>query len=148
MRAWYHGAVLHGLPENYPHFCLLDEFDANETAEEKLAWLMERKTPSSTLPDSEMTPENRIPGCQSGLWLNASVQGGVTSYLARSDSAMVQGVVCFLCDLCSGVAPGEVSGIARSIEAGLGLEGLLTTTRKRAVATALARITDFANRAQ
>lgn len=146
--AWYGSTVLQGLPESYPHFGLLDEFDANETAEGKLAWLMERSTPSSALPDFEMTPEKRIPGCQSGLWLSGSLDGVLTRYCARSDSAMVQGVVCFLCDLCSGVAPGEVSGIATSIEGGLGLEGLLTTTRKRAVGTALARITDFANRAQ
>ena len=57
------------LPDNFPHRALIEEFAAHDTAEEKLAWLMERRSPAARLPDSEMTAEKRIPGCMSGLWL-------------------------------------------------------------------------------
>jgi sulfur transfer protein SufE len=58
---------------------------------------------------------------------------------------MVQGVVAFLCELLSGIQPSEVLALTTPISSELNLEGLLSTTRKRAVASTLAYIRHVAS---
>jgi sulfur transfer protein SufE len=50
---------------------------------------------------------------------------------------MVQGVVSFLCDLYSGRSPEDVLSLGSSLAQELKLEGVLSLTRRRAVASAL-----------
>lgn len=132
------------LPPNYPHGDLLEEYAFNQTAEEKLSWLMERATLHDQIPEGELSPERRVPGCASGLWLTGELLDGRVSFNARSESSMVQGVACFLCELCSGISPSEAVSLTPQLATQLGLEGLLSTTRKRAVHSTLAFITNFA----
>ena len=132
------------LPTNYPHADLLEEYAFNQTAEEKLSWLMERPTLHDQVPESQFTPDKRVPGCASGLWLTGEVRVDGVSFNARSESSMVQGVACFLCELCSGIPTSEVGSLALQLSTQTGLEGLLSTTRKRAVHSTLAFITNFA----
>jgi sulfur transfer protein SufE len=54
-------------------------------------------------------------------------------YQAKSESALVQGVVSFLCDLYNGRTAEEVIAAGRSLADELQLQGLLTITRRRAV---------------
>lgn len=132
------------LPPNYPHGDLLEEYAFNQTAEERLSWLMERATLHDKVAEGELTPERRVPGCASGLWLTGELRDGRVSFNARSESSMVQGVACFLCELCSGISPSEAASLTPQLATQLGLEGLLSTTRKRAVHSTLAFIASFA----
>ena len=134
------------LPPDYPHTPLLEDYFAIDTAEERLAWLMERPSQHLQLEATDMTAEKRIPGCISGLWLRGDLVAGVCVFNARSESPMVQGVVAFLCELYSGLTPAHVITLIELLPGQLGLEGLLTTTRKRAVLTTLAFFQDVATR--
>jgi cysteine desulfuration protein SufE len=125
------------LRTDYPNRLLLDEYAALDTAEDRLSWLMDRESAHSDLLESDMTPEKRVPGCVSGLWLKAVVREGICSFYARSESPMVSGVVTFLCELYSGLSPEDVITLATTIPGKLALEGLLSTTRKRAVSSAI-----------
>jgi sulfur transfer protein SufE len=57
---------------------------------------------------------------------------------------MVQGIVSFICDLYSGRSPSEVLALGDSITNLLGLERLLSLTRKRAVLSTVSFILNLA----
>lgn len=130
------------LPElfivNETHKSLVEDLLALPTAEDRLSWLMERQYQHRPLLMSERTDDCKVPGCLSGLWLRADLQGNLCNFAAHSDSDLVHGVVSFLCDLYSGRSCGEILAIGDSLTSALGLEGLLSTTRKRAVSSTLA----------
>lgn len=133
------------IPSSYRHRELIEEYRSLDTAEDRLAWLMERPSAHTDLSAEDMTSEKRVPGCLSGLWLKGSIEGGMCSFHARSESPMVQGVVAFLCELLSGIQTCEVLALTTPISGELNLEGLLSTTRKRAVASTLAYIRHVAS---
>lgn len=130
------------LPE---HRALLEEYQALESNEDRLQWLMEREPAHIPVPVDLITPERRVPGCLSGLWLSGFTRDGVCHYSAKSDSAMVQGIASFLCDLYSNRSPSDVLASGDSIVQVLALERLLSTTRKRAVSSTVAYILHVAS---
>lgn len=123
---------------NPTHKALVEDLVSLPTAEDRLSWLMERQYQHRPLALSERTDDCKVPGCLSGLWLKAHVQGDICGFAAHSDSDLVHGVVSFLCDLYSDRSCGEILSIGDLLSGALGLEGLLSTTRKRAVSSALA----------
>jgi cysteine desulfuration protein SufE len=130
-----HSSVIH-TPE---HQALISDYTFLDCAEDRLAWLMERQAQHATLPGSYCTPERRVPGCLSGLWLYVEQSGdGSVLFSARSESAMVQGVVSFLCDLYSGRSAHQILTLGDTLAQELKLEGVLSLTRRRAVASTVA----------
>lgn len=115
----------------------VSEYLELSTPEERLTWLMERPHLHAQVPAERCTPERRVPGCLSGLWLEGEIVSGECRFSARSDSSMVQGIVSFLCDIYSDRSAEEVAQIGSSLANDLGLERLLSLTRKRAVASAV-----------
>jgi cysteine desulfuration protein SufE len=126
------------------HKALVDEYEAIDSAEEKLSWLMERPPLHAAVPVSLLTPERRVPGCLSGLWLHADATEAKCLFAAKSESDMVQGITSFICDVYSNRPAHEVATIGDSIVSVLGLERLLSTTRKRAVSSTLSFILNTA----
>jgi cysteine desulfuration protein SufE len=120
------------------HRELVDELLSLSTAEERLEWLMERPRLHRALETSERTDACKVPGCLSGLWLKGEVKNGRCYFAAHSDSDLVNGVVSFICDLYSDRSPSEVLEIGAPLTRALGLDGLLSTTRQRAVSSSLA----------
>lgn len=122
------------------HRDLVDEYRALDTSEDRLAWLMERPSLQAPIPDELVTDDRKVPGCLSGLWLHGSVTGGVCTFAARSESDMVQGIGSFICDLYSNRSAAEVLAMGDAMVNVLGLERLLSTTRRRAVTSTVAYI--------
>jgi cysteine desulfuration protein SufE len=121
------------------HQALISDYAFLACAEDRLAWLMERQPLHAGLSESYCTPERRVPGCLSGLWLHVEQSSdGSVLFAARSESAMVQGVVSFLCDLYSNRSAQQILALGDTLAQQLKLEGVLSLTRRRAVASALA----------
>ena len=120
------------------HQDLVDELLALNTPEDRLSWLMEREPVHKPLSLDERTDARKVPGCLSGLWLKAELEGGRCCFSAFSESDLVNGVVSFLCDLYSNRTPEEVLEIGGSLANALKIDGLLSTTRKRALSSTLA----------
>jgi cysteine desulfuration protein SufE len=118
---------------NPDHRVLFEEYCDLPTAEERLSWLMERAPSHSEVPQEVCTPERKVPGCLSSLWLHSEERAGNVYFSARSDSAMVQGITSFICDLYSGRNAEEVEAMGDSLVNLLAIERLLSPTRRRAV---------------
>lgn len=112
---------------------LINELSELHSPEDKLNWLMERPAKHLPIPDEFATPENRIPGCLSGLWLHFDSVDNVCFFCARSESLLVQGVASYICDLYSELSCQAINDIGSSLVEQIEIDRLLTTTRKRAV---------------
>ena len=123
---------------NLIHRELVDEMLSLSTAEERLEWLMERPPLHRTVDPAERTDDCKVPGCLSGLWLKGELKDGRCYFAAHSDSDLVNGVVSFICDLYSDRTPAEILEIGDLLTRSLRLDGLLSTTRQRAVSSSLA----------
>jgi sulfur transfer protein SufE len=130
------------IPESYQttplHRELIDELLALDTAEDRLQWLLEREPLHRTVEPAERTEECKVPGCLSGLWLKADIRHSRCFFSAHSDSDLVHGVVSYICDLYSDRSPREILEIGDLLIRSLRLDGLLSTTRKRALSSSLA----------
>lgn len=129
------------------HRSLVEEYRDLDNSEDRLAWLMERPSIHAPMAPELMTPERKVPGCLSGLWLNGYVREGVCHFEAKSESDMVQGIASFICDLYGSRSPEEVLEIGDTIVSILALERLLSTTRKRAVSSTVSFILHTAREA-
>jgi len=129
----------------HQHAALVEELLALATPEERLEWLMERTPLHAPLSHADREPLRKVPGCLSGLWLKAEIQDGLCFFGSHSDSDLVHGVASFVCDLYSSRAPQEVIALGPSFLATLKLDGLLSTTRKRALSSTLSFITHAAS---
>jgi sulfur transfer protein SufE len=112
---------------------IIADYLALESAEDRLTWISERPVLHPPFPLERATPQCRVPGCMSGLWLESKNELGNFIFMAHSDSHIVGGIASLLCDLYSGLTSEEI------IEQGdlpiqqLKLEGLITPTRRNAI---------------
>jgi cysteine desulfuration protein SufE len=129
------------IPEKYlrknAHRELVDELRSLDTAEDTLSYLMERKPLHTPIAGERLTDSLKVPGCLSGLWLQAHCVNGLCTFSAYSESSLVQGVVSFICDLYSDRTPEEIIEIGEVIARAVNLDGLLSVTRKRATSSTL-----------
>jgi sulfur transfer protein SufE len=126
------------------HSALVEEYWALENAEDKLMWLMERPPLHRPVLESECTTERRVPGCLSGLWLQAESKDGLCFFSCRSESEVVHGIGSLLCDLYSNRPALEIEQICTAFATALKLDGLLTLTRRRTVSTIVGFILQYA----
>ncbi|MGI6579063.1 MAG: SufE family protein [Saccharofermentanales bacterium] len=54
------------------------------------------------MPDEEQTDEKKVPGCQSGVWLDVSCKNGILNIKCTSDSLVVKGILAILLKIING----------------------------------------------
>ncbi len=131
--------------KNERHWELVEELLALYTPEDRLSWLMERKPFHAELAPHDRTDSRKVPGCLSGLWLKADLVDGRCFFSAYSESDLVHGVVSFICDLYSNRSSEEILSIGDALTSYLKIDGLLSTTRKRALSSTLSFISATAS---
>ncbi len=112
----------------------VEDFVALASDEDRLEWLLERRPFHHPVPDEHRSADRRIPGCPSGLWLSYAAANGRLYFSSYSESAMVQAISSFLCDLYSDRSAEELLSVHPVLANNLRLERLLSITRKRAIA--------------
>lgn len=112
---------------------LIENFELLEDWDDRYAYLMEIGNKMPALPESDMTEENRVKGCQATVWLKESVIEGSPKkieFLADSNSQIVKGLVAMLRLLYSGKTVEEILKVdAKDVFTRLGLDRHLSPTR-------------------
>jgi cysteine desulfuration protein SufE len=119
---------------------IAEEFGFFSDWTERYQYLIDlgRKLPE--FPDSARTEENRVTGCQSQVWLQASGDSGRLDFRAISDSSIVSGLVALLLRVYSGRPASEILATEpRFIEA-IGLARHLSPTRSNGLSSMLSTI--------
>jgi cysteine desulfuration protein SufE len=101
-----------------------------------------RSAPS--LDEKFKTPEAKLEGCLSNLWLRSEIHDGFCFFAADSDSAIVKGLATVICDLFSGLLPEQIlkADLAPLRQAGLWQQ--LTPNRRTGLSRLVDNIHEFA----
>lgn len=90
-----------------------------------------KKLPS--LPESAKSPENLIKGCQSQVWLVASISDGLMHYAADSDSVITKGMIALFVRILDGEKPDDILTAPLDFIDRTGLKEHLAPTRANAL---------------
>jgi cysteine desulfuration protein SufE len=93
---------------------------------EQLLWYAKKLDP---LPEVDKTPENKVSGCVSQVYVTARLQEGKVWYQGDSDAQLVKGLVAFLIEGLNGLTPQEILRITPDFIEDTGLKVSLTPSR-------------------
>lgn len=125
---------------------LLETFEMLDDWQDKYAFIIELGREFDELPEELRTPDSKVKGCMSQVWLVGDVDGSVLRYRAASDAHIVRGLVAILLVLFNGKTPAEVTALdPRPIFAQLGLDKHLSTGRSNGLLSMVGRIKQVAS---
>jgi cysteine desulfurase/selenocysteine lyase len=127
---------------------LVEVFDFLEDWTDRYRHLIELGEKLPPMPQALKTPEHRVHGCQSTVFLDARKQPGsadAIEFLADSDADLVRGLLALLQRLFSGQSAKDVLAFnVQEFFARLGLDQHLTMGRRNGLAEMVKRIRSFA----
>jgi cysteine desulfuration protein SufE len=93
---------------------------------EQLLWYAKKL---ESMPEEDKTPENKVNGCVSQVYITAKLQNDKVWYEGDSDAQLVKGLVAFLIEGLNGLTPGEILQITPDFIEETGLKVSLTPSR-------------------
>lgn len=76
---------------------------------DQYAYLIELSCIMPPMDESKKTPENIVRGCQSRVWISVSLENGLFSFTADSDTLIIKGILYLLQKLFCGQTPRDVA---------------------------------------
>lgn len=125
---------------------LIEDFAFLDDWEERYRYVIELGKELQPLTDAEHSPENKVTGCASQVWLVREIQPGDNGrprlvFRGDSDAHIVRGLIAILLRIFSGKTPEEIASIdAREIFRKLGLNEHLSPQRSNGLFSMVARI--------
>ena len=124
---------------------LLSDFEVLDDWEDRYRHVIELGRDLAPLPDEDHTPENKVRGCASQVWITSHVSGPaddpVLTFVGDSDALIVKGLVAIAFMIFSGqTARTIVATDAAPILDKLGLKDHLTPQRSNGFASMIQRI--------
>ena len=94
--------------------------------------------------DNERTPERKVPGCQSGVWLILNYQDGCVHIQADSEALIIRGIVSIYVQLLNGRTPKEILGYTPRFIERTNIRKQVSTDRFRGLNYIFSEIRNFA----
>jgi len=120
------------------------EFEDIIEWDEKYALLIKFGRNLKEFPEEFRTDKNKIEGCQSQVWLNASYKDGKIYLDADSDSTIVKGLAALLLKVYSEQAPSDILTSPPEFLHKIGIDSHLSPTRKNGLGAMLKQIQLYA----
>lgn len=93
---------------------------------EQLLWYARKL---EAMPEEGKTPENKVHGCVSQVYITADYEDGKVWYKGDSDAQLVKGLVAFLIEGLNGLTPEEIIAVTPDFIEETGLKVSLTPSR-------------------
>lgn len=75
---------------------IIEEFSDIDDWMDRYAYIIDLGNSLPPIDEKYKTPQHLIEGCQSRVWLNASIEDGLVRYTADSDAIIVKGIISLL----------------------------------------------------
>ena len=119
----------------------LDYFDDNM---EKYKYLLDQGKKAKTFPEKYRNEVFLVKGCQAQVWLVPIFQKEVIHFFSDSDAFISKGMITILCDIYGNKSPKEIINSDFDKLKSLGLDNLLTPSRRNGVYSMLNYIKKYA----
>ena len=123
---------------------LIDEFEMFDNWMDRYQYIIDMGKQLPSFPDEWRTPEHKIEGCQSNVWMHHTRDGERLHFAATSDAAIVSGLIAVLMRIYNDRSPQEVVAAEPSFLEALGLDKHLSPTRSNGLHAMLTRIYEVA----
>lgn len=123
---------------------IIEEFGIYDEWMDKYAYLIELGNSLAPLYDNERIPGNLIKGCQSQLWLAASLQNGEIVFKADSDAILTKGLIFLFITILSNHTPDEIMSADLYFIDAIGLKEHLSPTRSNGLVAMVKQIRFYA----
>ena len=107
-------------------------------------YIMELGKKLPEMPESEKTDDNIVKGCQSKVWLTASMDGGNIFFKADSNTAITKGLVSLLIRIFNGHTPSEILNADLYFMNRIGMERFIGTQRSNGFAAMIKQMKLYA----
>ena len=124
---------------------IIDEFDGIDDWMDRYAQIIDMGNELPPIDDSLKTPDRLIEGCQSRVWLDASLNPeGKVVFEADSDALIVKGIIAMLVRVLSGHTPKEILDADLHFIKDIGLSEHLSPTRSNGLLSMLKQLKMYA----
>lgn len=124
---------------------LIQEFSQFPQWEDRYKKIIEMGKSLPEMPSDLKTEQNIVKGCQSQVWLSASLSdGGKVQLQGDSDALIVKGLVSLLLNVYSDSSPSEILSTPPDFLKALGFEGNLSPSRANGLHAMLKQIKLYA----
>lgn len=93
---------------------------------EQLLWFAKKL---EAFPETEKTPENKVPGCVSQVYVIAQLEDGKVQYQGDSDAQITKGLVALLIQALNGLPPADIVSLSPDFIKDTQLDVSLTPSR-------------------
>lgn len=108
---------------------IVEKFKRRDNPKQKYEQLLWYAKKLESLPEDAKTPENKVSGCVSQVYIISRLEDGKVFYQGDSDAQLVKGLVAFLIEGLNGLAPQEIIAITPDFIEETGLQVSLTPSR-------------------
>ena len=123
---------------------IVDEFGLFDSWDDKYEYIIDLGKKLAPLDPSYKTDENRVRGCQSSVWLIATLENGKLIYKADSDAMIVKGLISMLIRVLSGRTPDEILAAKLDFIREIGMTTHLAQTRSNGLLSMVKQMKHYA----
>lgn len=123
---------------------VIEDFAIYDDWLDKYEYIIELGKSLTGYPEELKTEDHLIRGCQSRVWLDASLQDGVMRLRADSDAIITKGIISLLISVFDGAAPQEILDSGFGFVEKIGLKENLSPTRSNGLVSMIARLKELA----
>ena len=123
---------------------VIDDFSMYDEWLDKYEYLIDLGRRLEAFPEELKTEDRLIKGCQSRVWLDATVEGDRLIFRADSDAIITKGIISLLIGVYSGRTAREIADDDFSFVDRLGLRENLSPTRANGLASMIETIRTMA----
>jgi cysteine desulfuration protein SufE len=123
---------------------LIEEFTFFDDWMDRYSHIIDMGKELGAMPQSEKKEDNLIKGCQSKVWLSASVEDGRVKFLADSDAIITKGLVAMMINVLSDAPAQEILEAELHFIKEVGLQEHLSPTRSNGLASMVKQMRMYA----
>ena len=124
---------------------IIEEFSVYDEWLDKYEYLIELANTLDVIEDTKKTPDNIIQGCQSRVWLDATLdEDGTLSFRADSDAIITKGIIALLIRVYNHQKPDDIVNAELYFVDEIGLSANLSPTRANGLLAMIKQIRYYA----
>jgi cysteine desulfuration protein SufE len=123
---------------------VVEEFNQFKNWEDRYKHLIDFGKQLESMPEVYRLEENKVKGCQSQVWLYATLEDGKIKLFADSDASIVKGIVALLVYVYSESSPDEILMTRPTFIEEIGLKEHLSMSRANGLTAMVKQISFYA----